>query len=324
MRAATQSLGVAWLALFLVHAAARADEPNAGAGKLAEIRRQLDKLDRRLEQIEKRYILVPRHENDPLLGLRSFGASVGSSRLIKKADDLLGKVQYRVIYRAGDQGMHYLDRFNAQSIKRIVVLDLSSSLITDAGMVHLKGLRNLHKLDLSSTNITDRGIANLADLTQLEELHLSDTKLTGAGMKTLAKLKRLRWLYLNGTRITDESFVHLAGLSNLERLEIADLGRSEDGDEEKMISGDGLKHLTGLKRLSYLYLYNTDIDDDHVRHFAKMRGLRDLFLGVQNFGDRGLAHLKNLTQLEMLEGGVTRQQERELKKALPDLFIYNP
>ena len=164
----------------------------------------------------------------------------------------------------------------------------------------------------------------MADLTQLEELHLSDTKLTGAGMKTLAKLKRLRWLYLNGTRITDESFVHLAGLSNLERLEIADLGRSEDGDEEKMISGDGLKHLTGLKRLSYLYLYNTDIDDDHVRHFAKMRGLRDLFLGVQDFGDGGLAHLKNLTQLEMLEGGVTRQQERELKKALPDLFIYNP
>ena len=328
MRVLIQPFGLALLALFFLHAAqrsaARADEPNSPGGRLAEIRRQLDELERQLERIEKQYILLPRHENDPLLGLRSFGASVGSSRLTEDADDLLGKVQYRITYRAGDQGMHYLDQFNAQSIKRIVVLDLSRSLITDAGMVHLKGLRSLRKLDLHSTNITDRGIANLAALTHLEELDLSNTRLTGAGMKALAKLKGLRRLRLNSTRITDESFVHFAGLSNLEHLHISDLGRTKDGDMDKVISGVGLKHLTGLDRLRHLSLGHTDIDDDHLRHLAKMRGLRDLVLGAHTFGDRGLAHLKKLTQLKSLEGGVSREQEKELQKALPDLFIYNP
>ena len=44
---------------------------------------------------------------------------------------------------------------------RVVELALSSTQITDAGLVHLKGLTELTSLGLSSTQVTDAGIAEL-------------------------------------------------------------------------------------------------------------------------------------------------------------------
>jgi hypothetical protein len=40
-------------------------------------------------------------------------------------------------------------------------LNLSSTQITDAGLVHVKGLTRLTKLNLSSTQVTDAGIQQL-------------------------------------------------------------------------------------------------------------------------------------------------------------------
>ena len=45
--------------------------------------------------------------------------------------------------------------------------------ITDAGLVHLKGMTNLKQLDLSRTQITDAGLVHLAGLTKLQQLDLS-------------------------------------------------------------------------------------------------------------------------------------------------------
>ena len=74
--------------------------------------------------------------------------------------------------------------------------------ITDAGLVHLKGLTKLEYLNLSYTNITDAGLAHLKGLTKLETLSLSRTKITDAGLVHLKGLTKLEGLYLGQTKIT--------------------------------------------------------------------------------------------------------------------------
>ena len=68
---------------------------------------------------------------------------------------------------------------------RVVELNLSSTEITDEGLMHLKGLTNLRGLDLWRTQITDAGLLHLKGLTKLQNLDLRDTKVTDAGVAEL-------------------------------------------------------------------------------------------------------------------------------------------
>ncbi len=51
-----------------------------------------------------------------------------------------------------------------------VILD--GTQVTDAGLVHLKGLTKLVRLDLQDTQVTDAGLVHLRGLTKLERLVL--------------------------------------------------------------------------------------------------------------------------------------------------------
>jgi hypothetical protein len=66
-------------------------------------------------------------------------------------------------------------------------LDLHNTKITDAGMVHLKGLTQLTGLSLWGTKVTDAGLANLRGLSQLRDIDLNGTEVTDAGAKDLEK-----------------------------------------------------------------------------------------------------------------------------------------
>ena len=57
--------------------------------------------------------------------------------------------------------------------------------LTDAGLVHLMGLTNLHELSLRNNQITDAGLVHLKGLTELNELDLRRTKVTEAGVTKL-------------------------------------------------------------------------------------------------------------------------------------------
>ena len=108
-------------------------------------------------------------------------------------------------------------------------LYLDRTQITDAGMVHLEGLQKLQWLSLDSTQITDAGLVHLKGLTKLESLDLQDTQLTGAGLVHLKDLMKLGNLFLNGTQITDAGLVHLKGLTNLEDLYLDNAQVTEEG-----------------------------------------------------------------------------------------------
>ena len=70
----------------------------------------------------------------------------------------------------------------------------------------------------------------------------------------------LEYLSLESTRATDADVAHLAVLAKLTHL---DLGYNPG------VTDAGLKHLTGLRRLTGLLLYGTKVTDDGV---AEMKG----------------------------------------------------
>src|SRR5262249_6328827 len=65
--------------------------------------------------------------------------------------------------------------------------DLHGTLITDAGLVHLRRLTKLRELQLGHTRLTDAGLVNLERLTALRELVLENTEFTRAGAERLRR-----------------------------------------------------------------------------------------------------------------------------------------
>jgi Leucine-rich repeat (LRR) protein len=80
-----------------------------------------------------------------------------------------------------------------------------SDKITDADLVHLKGLANLQSLTLFRLKITDAGLVHLKGMTKLETLSLELTKITESGLVHLKGLTELQTLKLDGTKVTDAS-----------------------------------------------------------------------------------------------------------------------
>ncbi len=114
-----------------------------------------------------------------------------------------------------------LDSLRAE-VNGPTVLRKLDLIITDAQLVHLKGLRQLKSLELSFANITDAGLVHLKGLNRLERLSLDYTDITDAGLVQLKGLDRLERLSLDHTDITDAGLLHLIGLNRLQRLSLAD------------------------------------------------------------------------------------------------------
>jgi hypothetical protein len=88
-------------------------------------------------------------------------------------------------------------------------LHLDGTPITDAGLKHLEGLRQLQILELEYMRVTDAGLEHLEGLRQLQGLGLEYTQVTDAGLEHLKGLKQLQTLGLTGTKVTDEGVARL-------------------------------------------------------------------------------------------------------------------
>jgi hypothetical protein len=106
-----------------------------------------------------------------------------------------------------DAGLKHL-----RGLKQLTQLDLTGTRVTDAGMKELVHLRNLTSLDLSSTQVTDAGLKEVANLEALTRLELWGTKVTDTGLETLTSLKHLTNLGLGSTRTT------AAGIEQLRKV----------------------------------------------------------------------------------------------------------
>jgi hypothetical protein len=79
-------------------------------------------------------------------------------------------------------------------------LDLGWTQVTDAGLLHIRGLTGLQHLSLGHTQITDPGLENIRGLTVLQGLDLSNTPITDGGLLHLGGLAKLQELNLKSTK----------------------------------------------------------------------------------------------------------------------------
>jgi hypothetical protein len=167
----------------------------------------------------------------------------------------------------------------------------SNARITDAGLVHLRGLTGLKKLYVGTNGITGPGLENLRGLTNLEDLNLSDNPLSG-GLE------------------------HLAGLSNLEILDLSCT----------WISGTGLGFLTSLPKLEFLDVQNSSVNDLSLMTIGPDSKLQVILLDGTNVTGAGLEWLARHAPASMRPVLVTGVDEDQFEWATllrPGLFQLN-
>jgi hypothetical protein len=137
----------------------------------------------------------------------------------------------------------------------VVKVDLFRQPVTDAGLVHLKGLKSLSNLRLSETKVTDTGLVHIKGLTKLSRLFLSDIQVTDAGLVYLKRLVHMEMLDLSKTDVTDAGLIHLKGMTSLTHLYLSDT----------KVTDAGLVHLKGIWSLRSLSFIGTKVTDSGVK-----------------------------------------------------------
>jgi FKBP-type peptidyl-prolyl cis-trans isomerase FklB len=168
----------------------------------------------------------------------------------------------------------------------IVSVTFRGSEVTDAGLVHLKGLSSLQSLDLGSTKVTDAGLNHIESLTKLKYLGLYDCQVTDAGLE------------------------HLKGLTSLEALNLS---------YDTKVTGKGLVHLKDLTKLQTLNLHNSKVTDSGLKHVQKLTSLKALDLNGTEVTDAGVKNLQAaLPECQIISGNMTPEKlsERNRKEGV--------
>ncbi len=222
-------------------------------------------------------------------------------------------------------------------------LELSGTAVTSAGLVHLKGLKNLERLNICLTACDDRGFEHLAGLTKMKRMTICASKITGsgfqhlqgmkqlesinlhsapasdAGLEAIGKLTSLKRLEIVHTHVTDAGLKHLANLVNLQQLHIHGPQTTENG----------LPFLGQLKELYQLDVYDHPASNQTLAQIGQLPKLRMLMLPLGVFDDEGVKHLAKVTTLEDLSldspkvtdasiatlGGLKRLRKLQLNRA---------
>jgi Leucine Rich Repeat (LRR) protein len=198
-----------------------------------------------------------------------------------------------------------------------LLLDLSGTRISDAGLEGLAGVRNLERLIIGTTDkITDAGLVHLKDLPKLIEVNLwGNNNITDAGIEHLSHNRSLKVLMFSKVALTDKGAAHLKRLQNLWKL---NLGDTELGDA-------GLADLKQLPRLQGLFFNSSKPTDAGLAHVKEMKNV-GLYLGLRGsqITDEGLEHLvglKELQSLDVRDTKVTPAAVQRLQKSLPECKV---
>ncbi len=123
--------------------------------------------------------------------------------------------------------------------------------VTDRDLPTIAKMRRLRMLSLEGTQISDDVLKHLSGLSDLEEVSLARTRITGKTLGNLRSCPNLVWLSLSGSRIGDES---LSALCEVRSLDTLDLSGTE-------ITDRGVKRLAKLPRLRILNISGTRVKD---------------------------------------------------------------
>lgn len=114
----------------------------------------------------------------------------------------------------GDQHLHFLDK-----LTELQTLDLGENPIVGTGLRHIAGLSKLKSLWLiDSPTFTDAGMVHLKSLKNLEFLCIQHTQVTDVGLKHIHGLPRLRDVSTLGSRVTTRGRRELSRSLGLKRV----------------------------------------------------------------------------------------------------------
>jgi hypothetical protein len=128
---------------------------------------------------------------------------------------------------------------NVAGLTHLKNLNVTTSNISDVGMVYLKDLNSLEKLVLHGTRVTGEGLKNVQGR-NLTILGLNQTDISDADMEMIGSFSNLKSLFLVGTKVTDVSIPHLKKLTILKRLDITGTKISAQGRQELKTAIPGL------------------------------------------------------------------------------------
>jgi hypothetical protein len=132
----------------------------------------------------------------------NISSTMGKSRAPKWLSDRLGVDYVANVTHAslvpGRGNKRKADDQTLESVGRLSHLEslwLNGTAVTDAGMVHLKGMSRLSDLTLGAVGVTDAGLAQLTGLSNLRTLHVTGSRVTDTGVLALEEaLPRLQIL----------------------------------------------------------------------------------------------------------------------------------
>jgi internalin A len=243
----------------------------------------------------------------------SWGDAVRAQEKLSEADavarieELGGQVRrksdwQRLLYRKGERDPYVMVSFPESSRVRdgdLRVLaafpdlgwfEADGTSISDAGLVHLAGLKQLRNVRVVETGITDAGFKTLGGMPQLRNLQIAATEITDRGLAELAKLPNLELLWLANTSVTDAGVASIQHLPKLQQLNLS----------KTRVTDACIPMLKNLPRLRKLYLAQTAITDQGLKELGELHNLTGLFISNTKITDAGLKHLAGLTNLAEL------------------------
>lgn len=139
-------------------------------------------------------------------------------------------------------------------------LTLKTMTPSDDDFQKIPAIPQLESLNVEAEKLTDRGIAHVTNYPLLKHLTISNAKITNAGLKSIGQLKELEILKIDGCKeITADGIQELAALKNLQELYVAESG----------IRGDWLKHLNGNQALKKIELLTSQASSQKIAEFKK-------------------------------------------------------
>jgi Leucine-rich repeat (LRR) protein len=182
-------------------------------------------------------------------------------------------------WRAGisRSGLKYLS-----TLSRLKSLSVSDSMITDEDLAYIGKLQGLTDLTLAfNEKVTDAGLKHLDGLKNLRRLDIAFTGVKGSGLSALSRLP-LTKLHLSGSQVDDDGMQSVAGIASLETLDIGDT----------RISDKGVEKVRGLKNLKKLDLQLNRITDKSIPALESLIQLEELNIEFTDLSAAGYEKLR--------------------------------
>jgi Leucine-rich repeat (LRR) protein len=223
--------------------------------------------------------------------------------------------------RVSDHGLQELR--NAPSITN---LDLRyAEMITDGGLMALRGWKHLKRLNLRGTKVTDAGLQHLSTVTSLESLDLGFVQVTDVGLDQLTSLPKLKELTLGGNKLTDTGLEALRQLPGLIYLDLGGAQRTDSGMWSVSIGEKGVAAIASLQNLRRLTLTGLAVSPRELESLRALTRLERLDLqDCRHVNDDAIPLLSSMPSVRIVDlsrAGISEAGLARLRKAKPNCKI---